>query len=259
MIQLILSPAKKLSQQPLQYDFTPSQPLFKAQTSHLIQVLQQKSRSDLKNMMKISDKLADLNFDRFQRFNAKTYASHNAQPALLHFQGDVYQTLDASSFNNDDMHFANKTLRILSGLYGVLRPFDLMQDYRLEMGTRLKVDAHHNLYTFWQDQLTTHFEQMLSSNPKNHLINLASQEYAKAIEFNTLTNPVIHIHFKEQKDSGLKTIGIMAKRARGLMARYIIKNQIKDPKRLQNFNLNGYQFQQNLSDEKNWVFTANRD
>lgn len=257
-MQVLLSPAKKLADLPAAYDFGASQPLFQDHISRLVAVLKNTSAQQLQDLMGISDALAKLNFNRYQKFNPEQYQSDNAKMALFNFKGDVYKALDVGSLSDKALTFAQDHLSILSGLYGVLRPFDWMQDYRLEMGTRLQVGSIPNLYAFWQDTVTAYFQQYLNQNSQHALINLASQEYAKVVDFKSLGDRVWHIQFKEQKSSGLKTIGIMAKRARGLMTRFILEHQLESPEGLKAFDVDGYQYRSDLSQGHDWVFVSER-
>ena len=200
--------------------------------------------------MSISDKLSKLNFDRFQAFSTP-FTLSNAKQALLAFKGDVYNGIDAPSLSSDDLEFAQQHLRMLSGLYGVIRPLDLIQAYRLEMGTKLKNSQGKNLYEFWGDQISN----ILNEDESEVIINLASNEYFKGIDKKSLNAKIINIAFKELKNDTYKIIGIYAKRARGLMVNYMIKNRLTDPELLKNFNVEGYQFRQAMSDDLTWVFT----
>ena len=257
-MRIILSPAKKLLDEPVEYNFQTTTPLFHKQVTRLIEELKKKSIPDLQQLMGISERLAQLNYNRYQHFNPRHYQTDNACPAIYNFQGDVYRAMDAYSLSEAALQFAQSHLIILSGLYGLLRPFDLMQDYRLEMGTRFQVGECANLYAFWQQTLTDFFRQDLSQNTSRCLINLASTEYAKAIDFKLLGDQVIHIDFKEQKDNGLKTIGILAKKARGSMARFVLQHQLTSPEALKDFNQGGYQYRHDLSEAQRWVFVADR-
>ena len=215
----------------------------------LIPTMQKMSQDDIASLMKISDNLAELNFKRFQGFSS-TFDLTNSKQALFAFKGDVYTGIDAASLSNNDLEFAQKNLRMLSGLYGVVRPLDLIQPYRLEMGTRLETTSGKNLYQFWGDKIS----KVLNEDESEVLINLASNEYFKGIDKKALDARIIDIAFKEMKDGKLKIIGIHAKRARGMMVRFIIDNRIEDPEELKKFNLEKYEFDKDLSDEKTWVF-----
>ena len=220
------------------------------QSQILIDLLKTKTQSEIASLMSISDKLSKLNFDRFQTFSTP-FTLTNAKQALLAFKGDVYNGIDAPSLSSQDLDFAQSCVRMLSGLYGVIRPLDLIQPYRLEMGTRLENDKGKNLYEFWGDQIS----QILNEDESSVIINLASNEYFKGIDKKSLNAKIINIAFKEFKGDTYKIIGIYAKRARGLMVNYMIKNRITKSDDLKNFNVEDYKFRQDMSDESTWVFT----
>jgi len=249
---ILLSPAKSLAkidfESPLQNpDFT--LPRFTKETKQLADELKKFSIADLEKLMGISQKLAELNHQRFQNFSDK-FDFKNSKQALLAFDGDVYKPIKVADFSKKDFDFAQKHLRILSGFYGLLRPLDLMQPYRLEMGTNLKIAAAKNLYQFWSDKIS----QELENEGAKQLINLASEEYFAAINPQKISAKIINIIFKEKKGDAYKIVGINAKKARGLMARFIIKNQLKQPKDLKNFDLEKYRFAADFSDDGNFVF-----
>jgi len=220
------------------------------QTLELIDILKLKSKDDIAKLMSISEKLANLNFDRFQEFSNE-FNLNNAKQAILAFKGDVYNGIDAPSLTADDLDFAQENIRMLSGLYGVIRPLDLIQPYRLEMGTKLANPKGKNLYEFWGDGIS----KVLNIDESETLINLASNEYFKGIDKKSLNANIIDIVFKENKNGKYKVIGIYAKRARGLMVNFIIKNRINNAEKLKEFNAEDYTFNTNISDEKTWVFT----
>lgn len=215
----------------------------------LIGIMKKMSQDEISSLMKISDNLAELNFKRFQEFS-DSFDLSNSKQALFAFKGDVYTGIEAGSLSEDNLDFAQKHLRMLSGLYGVVRPLDLIQPYRLEMGTKLVNDSGKNLYQFWGDKIS----KVLNDDESEVLINLASNEYFKGIDKKSLDARIINIAFKEMKDGKLKIIGIHAKRARGLMVRFIINNKIENPEELKEFNLENYVFDEEISDEKTWVF-----
>ena len=254
---LILSPSKTLDEKPaFKEDF--SQPVFLKETNELIDQLKQLTSENISNLMSISEKLSKLNYKRFQTFHSP-FTLKNAKQALLAFKGDVYSGIATESYTDKDFAFAQKHLRILSGLYGILKPLDLMQPYRLEMGTKLSVHNFKNLYDFWGNKLTNLLDSELSKASEPILINLASNEYFKAIKTKNLKANLINIEFKENKQGKLKVIGIHAKKARGLMANYVIKNRIETPEKLKEFHLNGYNFNSELSDKNSYIFTRNLD
>ena len=220
------------------------------QSQILIDLLKTKTQGEIASLMSISDKLSKLNFDRFQTFSTP-FTLTNAKQALLAFKGDVYNGIDAPNLSSQDLDFAQSCVRMLSGLYGVIRPLDLIQPYRLEMGTRLENDKGKNLYKFWSDKIS----QILNEDESSVIINLASNEYFKGIDKKSLNAKIINIAFKELKGDTYKIIGIYAKRARGLMVNYMIKNRITKSDDLKNFNVEDYKFRQDMSDESTWVFT----
>ncbi len=244
---LLLSPAKK--QQFQQVNDTLSQPLFAKETAALVTLLQSQSKDEIKSLMKLSDSLATLNFDRYQGFAQAEQAA-----AAMAFQGDVYQGLDVRSIDPSHYDYLNQHVGILSGMYGFLRPFDAIKPHRLEMGTKLENAEGANLYAFWQTKVTTHINHCLSQHEQPVLLNAASKEYAGAVDFARLEHPVIHLDFKVDRGDEPKTIGIYAKKARGLMARWMVEHQVKKPEQLQSFCLEQYGFKPTLSNNEHWVF-----
>jgi len=245
----VISPSKTQDFELVQIDvFTQTRQIEQSQV--LVDLLKDKTQGDIASLMSISDKLSKLNFDRFQTFSTP-FTLSNAKQALLAFKGDVYNGIDAPSLSLDDFEFAQGHLRMLSGLYGVIRPLDLIQPYRLEMGTKLKNSQGKNLYEFWGDQIS----QVLNEDESEVIINLASNEYFKGIDKKSINAKIINIAFKELKNDTYKIIGIYAKRARGLMVNYMIKNRLTEPELLKDFNVEGYQFRQDMSDDLTWVFT----
>ena len=232
-MKIIISPAKKLATDNFINKGTSIQ--FLEETKYLVKELKTYTVSDLKSLMKLSDNLAQLNWQRFQDWNTKDLGQ-----ALFMFKGDVYQGLKAETLTNIELDFAQENLRILSGLYGLLKPKDLIFPYRLEMGTKLITKTGNNLYKFWDNRL----HQALLSELKNEeeIINLASEEYSKALQINKFSNPVITPVFKDLKNGKLKVISFFAKRARGEMVNFIIKNKIKNSENLKSFSNLGYQF-----------------
>lgn len=204
--------------------------------------------------MNISPKLAALNHDRFQRFQLP-FTPDNSRQALLAFKGDVYQGIQVNDYTDPDIRFAQDHLRILSGLYGLLRPLDLIQPYRLEMGTRVSGSWGKNLYAFWENTISKRINQELQhAKGTKVLVNLASNEYFKAVRPELLNSPVLHIYFKEKKNGALKTIGFYAKQARGVMTDFIIRQRIHDPGELKSFTQNGYEYDSAHSSETEWTF-----
>lgn len=253
-MMILLSPSKTLEMEGTTPIKNPTQPELLEDTQALISIARSLSASDLQSLMDISDKLATLNAARFKAFQLP-FTPANAKPALFAFHGDVYDGLDAASFSLSDLTYAQQHLRILSGLYGLLKPFDLMQAYRLEMGIALGNPRGKNLYQFWGDRLTNLLNQHAKKAKCQHIINLASQEYAAAIQPKALALPLIVPVFKEKKGGQLKVIGLLAKRARGRMAAWIIRNRVESADDLRAFDLDGYQYDAALSTEAEITFT----
>ncbi len=254
----VVSPAKKLDFDTPVSGLSHTQPYFLEDTEELLQTTRKLTRADLSQLMKISEALADLNHARFQGFSTP-FTPDNAKQAALAFSGDTYVGLDAKSLNEDDFKFAQNHFGILSGFYGLLRPLDLIQPYRLEMGTRLSNPRGNNLYDFWGGQISQRLNDVLKDHSQKVLINCASNEYFKAVDKKALDAEIITPVFKEIKQGVAKTIGLMAKRARGSMARYIIQNRLEDPQAIKKFDLGGYVYRDDLSKGNDWVFTAERD
>ena len=252
-VYAVLSPAKKLncSGWDRSLDFT--HPSLIKQTTSLVDEMKNKSESDLGELMKISEKLSKLNHERYQSFSDDVDCPQG-KPAALMFDGDTYTGLKAEDFGDDDWNFAQQHVGILSGLYGLLRPLDLIQPHRLEMGTRLATKQGSNLYAYWGDQIANLLQEWNSSSNDENLINLASNEYFKSVSRPSLEMNVITPVFKEWRDGKLKLISFSAKRARGAMARFIIKNQIQEAKGLKSFDVDGYRFDSDLSSENEWLF-----
>lgn len=248
---VILSPSKTQDfETPSKAPFT-TQPVFKQEIHTLLTSLQQMSPTDIAKLMGISEKLSHLNFERFQNFQ-ETFTIQNSKPAIEAFHGDVYRDIDVANYTKQDFEFAQDHLRTISGLYGLLRPLDLMQPYRLEMKTKLKNSKGKDLYQFWGNKIA---EQLNQSNQP--IINLASNEYSKAANFKQIKQPVINITFKEQKGKDYKIVAIYSKIARGTMANYIVKNRITQPNDLQNFNLDGYHYAPDDSTDDHLIFLRN--
>jgi len=249
---LVISPAKTQNFNVRNYPrFT--QPVLLEQSQLLIDRLRQMSAEELGLLMNISAKLSELNRQRYQDFYPP-FALSNARQALLAFRGDVYSGIDADHYDDDDFSFAQQHLRILSGLYGVLKPLDLIQPYRLEMGIKLANPRGHDLYDFWGTIITEVLNEDLREEAEAVLVNLASQEYFKAIKPRALKARILTIAFKENKNNRYQVIAIHAKRARGLMTDFVIKNRITALDDLQSFTQNGYQYRSPLSTEREWVF-----
>jgi cytoplasmic iron level regulating protein YaaA (DUF328/UPF0246 family) len=250
----IISPAKTL-------DFSPS-PLniqlrsaiaFPKETQALVSILKKMSAKEISEFMEVSDKIGELNYMRFQSFG-KAFTPQNAKQALLAFKGEVYLGLETQKYSEAEYEFAQKHLRILSGLYGLLRPMDLIQPYRLEMGRALANKKGNNLYEFWGDKITKALKEHLEKVEGEFLVNLASQEYFKAVKSAKFKGKIINIHFQDERKGKLQTISFNAKKARGLMANEIILNKITNPQDLKAFSGNGYVFREGISTENEWFF-----
>jgi cytoplasmic iron level regulating protein YaaA (DUF328/UPF0246 family) len=219
----------------------------------LVKELRKVKSKELQEMMAVSENIAKLNVERYKTFQTP-FTTKNAKQAIFAFKGDVYGGLDLTTFDENDFSYAQDHLRILSGLYGCLRPLDLIQPYRLEMKTRLKNARGDNLYQFWDDRITKSLNKELKKQQEPVLVNLASNEYFKSVKPKLLEGRLLNINFKETKDGKTRVVAIFAKRARGMMADYIIRNRIEDPEDLKKFKLGGYRFNKSLSDDKQWTF-----
>ena len=251
-MKLVISPAKSL-------DFTRSLPTesnsnacFLNEAESLNNILRDKSPKELSKLMSISSSLGELNYIRNNSWKLP-FNSSNSRQAIYAFNGDVYKGIDAYNVSDDKIYLMQDTIRIISGLYGLLKPLDLIQPYRLEMGTKMPVGSNKNLYEFWRKKLTDSINQELKGG--EIFLNLASNEYIRAIDTKVLKSPMITANFKQLKDGSYKTIAIFSKKARGLMARYIIDNDINTIEDLKGFNYDGYLFTESLSSDKELIFT----
>lgn len=251
---LVISPAKNLDYETPAKTKQKSEPDFLDDAQELIDDLRELAPQDISKLMSISDKLGVLNYDRYQQWTTP-FTEDNAKQAVLAFNGDVYTGLDANSFKADEYKFAQKHLRILSGLYGLLRPLDLMQPYRLEMGTKFANQRGKDLYQFWGETITEALNKQLKTVKSETLINLASNEYFKSVKAKSLNAEIITPVFKDWKGDKFKIISFYAKKARGLMAAYIIKNKLTDAEQIKGFDSEGYSFNEAMSTSKEWVFT----
>lgn len=250
---MVISPAKTLDYTKADYPhFT--QPAVLDRSKQLIKELRSYNQEQLSKLMKISDKLAQLNYQRYQAFETP-FSIDNAKQALLVFDGDVYKGIRIKDYDKDDLDFAQDHLRILSGLYGLLRPLDLMQPYRLEMGTKLETGKGKNLYDFWGEQLSNLINDRLEQETEPCLVNLASNEYFKSIKQEVIKARILNLEFKENKSGTYKTIAIYAKRARGLMVDFVIRNRIDNPALMKGFDSDGYTFNEELSTTDSWLFS----
>ena len=250
-MKVLLSPAKSLdfrSQLPTEKN---SHLCFEKEAEYLNSILKRKNPKDLSQLMGVSSKIAELNYERNHNWSLP-FTNKNARQSVYAFSGDVYRGLDAYSIDIEKIDFMQNTLRIISGLYGLVKPLDLIQPYRLEMGTKLSFDNNKNLYEYWREKITKQLNLELSENEP--ILNLASNEYFKAIDSKVVDTDIYSANFKEFKDGKYKTIAIFSKKARGMMARYIIENNITDINSLKLFNYDRYIFNENLSSDKELIF-----
>lgn len=253
-MQIILSPAKTLNFKDNAAVETYSKPELTKYAQYIMGYLKQLNQKELAIFMSISTKLAEINSIRHNSWELE-HTITNSKQCVYAFNGEAYNGLNIEQFEEKDMAFAQNHLKILSGLYGVLRPLDIIQPYRLEMGSKLKTDKGKDLYEFWGNIIAEVLNRDANKLGSNTLINLASNEYFKAVNVKTLSVEVITPVFKELKNGMYKVISVYAKKARGLMTAYAIRNRITDPEQLKNFNLEGYMFDANLSSKSQWVFT----
>jgi cytoplasmic iron level regulating protein YaaA (DUF328/UPF0246 family) len=219
----------------------------------LIRELRKIKVADLQALMDVSSNIAELNVGRYRSFKTP-FTTKNARQAIFAFKGDVYSGIDVEHFSADDFDYAQEHLRILSGLYGCLRPLDLIQPYRLEMKTKLKNPRGDNLYQFWGEGITNSLNKALKKHQEPVLVNLASSEYFKSVKPKLLQGELLNVNFKETKNGKTRVVAIFAKRARGMLADYIIRNRIESPAGIKKFRKGGYRFSRELSDDKQWTF-----
>ncbi len=252
----VVSPAKNLNFE-TKHNVKTTKPRLMDCTIQLIDVMRKKTPEEVRKLMDISPKLAELNVERYHQFKPE-HNQDNAQPSVFAFNGDVYRGLKAETFDQDKLDFAQKHLRILSGLYGLLRPLDLIQPYRLEMGTKLAFDDFNTLYQYWDNTILDLLLKDLKAQGDDIIINLASNEYFKSIERKKIPARVIEVEFKHLKNTEYKIISFYAKKARGLMSRYIIENGINDPEGLKEFNYEGYYFDPKDSTDHKLAFKRDK-
>lgn len=253
----VISPAKTLDFKTSPPTRKHSLPVFLDESKELISTLRNQSPADLAKLMNISSKLADTNYQRYAEWKTP-FTPDNAKPAMLAFKGDVYMGLEADSYSERDFSWAQKHLRILSGLHGILKPLDLIQPYRLEMGTRLRNRNGADLYAFWGDKVTAELNRALAEQKQPILINLASQEYFNVLDPDRIDARIITPTFKDLKNGRYRFMSFFAKKARGLMSSYMVKNRISTLKALKAFDWHGYYFSEELSCGDDWVFLRDR-
>lgn len=229
-------------------------PTLLKESRKIIKAMQTYDAAGLETLMGVSSAIAETNVNRFKQWKTP-FTPNNAKQAVLAFKGQVYDGLKAWEMSKQDIHTSQRYLRILSGLYGVLKPLDLMQAYRLEMGTKVSIAGSKNLYDFWGNQITEQLNNDLAERKDDILINLASNEYFKAVKKDSLNARIITPNFKEERDGGYKIIAFYAKVARGLMTRFIIENAFDDPEMIKTFDIEGYRFNPELSTDSDWIFT----
>tara|TARA_B100001769_G_C22106216_1_gene597652 strand:+ start:936 stop:1694 length:759 start_codon:yes stop_codon:yes gene_type:complete len=251
-MKILLSPAKSLDFKSELPTIKTSSICFEKEAQHLNSILKTKSPKELSDLMSISSKIADLNYERNQSWSLP-FTTSNSRQAVYAFSGDVYRGLDTYSIENDKIDFMQNNVRIVSGLYGLLKPLDLIQPYRLEMGAKLSFDSNRNLYDFWRKKISEKLNNELIDNEP--LINLASNEYFKVIDTKVIKSDIYSVNFKQFKNGSYKTIAIFSKKARGMMTRFIINNQFDDINDLKLFDYDDYRYHESLSNDKELIFT----
>lgn len=252
---VLLSPAKNLNFDPAKEDLETTQPDLLSESKKLVKVARELSASELQGLMHINEKLAELNVQRFKNFKLQKTDNATKKAAALAFNGEVYNGLKAETLSDDDLLWAQDHLRILSGLYGTLRPLDEIQPYRLEMGSKLRTEAGPNLYSFWGDKITKKLKKAMKESGSNVIVNLASNEYFGAVQEKDLGARIITAQFKEVRQGVAKSLMVYMKKARGMMARYIIENRVTDPEQLADFAEDGYRLNTMLTKGDTLVFT----
>ena len=250
---ITLSPSKGQDFETPALSKTYSKPQALKDSELLIKELRKIRRQDIQQLMSVSENIAKLNTDRYQSFKTP-FTPKNAKQAIFAFKGDVYSGIDIEEYSEADLDYAQDHLRILSGLYGCLRPLDLIQPYRLEMKTKLHNVRGENLYQFWGDRITGELNKALEKQKQPVLVNLASNEYFKSVRPKQLKGRLLNINFKETRDGKTRVVAIFAKRARGMMTDYILRNRIEKPEDIKKFRQGGYRFRKELSDDKQWTF-----
>lgn len=250
---ITLSPSKGQDFETPALSKTYSKPQALKDSELLIKELRKIRRQDIQQLMSVSENIAKLNTDRYKSF-ITPFTPKNAKQAIFAFKGDVYSGIDIEEYSEADLDYAQDHLRILSGLYGCLRPLDLIQPYRLEMKTKLHNVRGENLYQFWGDRITGELNKALEKQKQPVLVNLASNEYFKSVRPKQLKGRLLNINFKETRDGKTRVVAIFAKRARGMMTDYILRNRIEKPEDIKKFRQGGYRFRKELSDDKQWTF-----
>lgn len=253
----VISPAKSLDFDSAALTDVFTQPQFLEDAKNLVGTMRQYSSEDIMNMMKVSENIADLNVERYQAWSIP-FTEQNAKQAIYAFKGDVYTGIAVESAEQPQLDYLQEQVRILSGLYGVLKPLDLMQAYRLEMGTKVENSRGANLYAFWGDKITNFLNDELAAQPQPILVNLASNEYYKSIKAKNINARIVTPVFKDLKNDQYKIISFYAKKARGLMIRYAADHQVSNVEALKDFDYGGYAYNEVLSSDNEWVFTRDK-
>ena len=251
-MKILLSPAKSLNFKSALPTEIHSEPCFLKEANLLNSILKSKTPAEISELMHISSSLGELNYDRFQEWSTEP-CKGDARQAIYAFSGDVYKGIDSYTIEKDKIDFLQNNIRILSGHYGLLKPLDLIQPHRLEMGTKMSFKSYKNLYEFWKKQVSLELNEQLSENEP--VLNLASNEYFKVIDSKVIDSPIYSANFKQYRDGDFKTIAIYSKKARGLMTRFIVDNHIDVIDEIKLFDYDGYVFHEELSNEKDFVFT----
>ena len=251
-MKILLSPAKSLNFKSSLPTEIHSEPCFLKEANFLNSILKSKNPSEISELMHISSTLGELNYERFQEWSPEP-SKGNFRQAIYAFSGDVYKGIDSYTIKRDKIDFMQKNVRILSGHYGLLKPLDLIQPHRLEMGTKMSFKSYKNLYEYWKKQVSLELNEQLSEDEP--VLNLASNEYFKVIDSKVIDCPIYSANFKQYRDGNFKTIAIYSKKARGLMTRFIVDNQLDTIDEIKSFDYDGYVFHQELSNDKNFVFT----
>lgn len=253
MFLSLISPAKTLDLNDASYSFQPTKPLFAKETKELHSLLSKLNKKDIINLMSVSEKIAEQVLSYIKNFSGN-FNQTNSKPAILTFKGDVYRPLELSKYSQQDFEYLQKTNLILSGFYGFLRPLDMMQPYRLEMGRKLKNSKGNNLYDFWQKKVSEKINQYAETEKITHILNLASDEYFAVVNSSLIKTPIVQIKFQESRQGTYRTVGIHAKKARGLMLNYMTLNRVKTLSALKKFSEVGYSFDTKRSNAKEFYF-----
>lgn len=251
---IIISPAKRMSPATGKDDTGHTFPRHLDKSARLVEEIRKLSPEELQDLMNVNAEIARLNFERYRQWETP-FDTENAGQALLAFRGDVYRTMDPLSFTGEDLDFARDRLRILSGLYGILRPLDLIRPYRLEMGSKFSPPGKRDLYEFWSDAITSSVNEDMKQQKEKVLVNLASREYFRALDAGKLEGRTVVPAFKQYREGKYRVAGIPAKLARGMMTRFIIQNRIEKAEEIKLFSQEGYSYDENLSSAEEWVFT----